>query len=94
MVRPTADEQQGHIAGHTSVLFLIWIIEPSTRAPAMAGGSRSGVRPTVLPVGLHKTAFTHLGGSFFAGRLTGLGASARHASPFIITLLSGAIESP
>jgi len=28
-------------------------LDPSTRAPALAGGSRSGFRPTGLPVGLH-----------------------------------------
>jgi hypothetical protein len=37
----------------------------------MAGRSRSGFRPRGLPAGLHKTAFTHLGGSFFPGHLTG-----------------------
>ena len=30
--------------------------DPSTRAPALASGSRSGFRPTGSPVGLHKTA--------------------------------------
>ena len=30
--------------------------DPSTRAPALAGGSCSGFRPTGSPVGLHKTA--------------------------------------
>ena len=64
MIRPTADEQQA-TSQATSVLFLIWIIDPSTRAPAMAGGSRSGFRPRGLPVGLHKTAFTRLGNLFF-----------------------------
>ena len=29
-------------------------IDPSTRAPALSGGSRSGFRPTDLPVGLQK----------------------------------------
>src|SRR3990172_6628351 len=30
-----------------------FIVDPSTQAPALARGFRSGFRPTVLPVGLH-----------------------------------------
>src|SRR3989304_2449411 len=62
---PAADEQQGDIAGHKRSPSDMDNRPFDSTPPAMAGGSRSGFRPTGLLVGLHKTGFTHLGARFF-----------------------------
>jgi hypothetical protein len=91
MIRPSAVEQQGDIAGHKRSLSDM-DNRPYDSSPGHGRGSRSGFRPTGLPVGLHKTAFIHLGGSFFPVHLTVRVSKARES--IRLMLLSGFIATP